>query len=61
MKAAKGEDLLTAGAIAKAVGAPDAQVKKAIRDLAIKPKAKKGVCSYYGPDAVDKVRKAVAK
>jgi len=61
MKAAKGEDLLTAGAIAKALGAPDAKVKKAIKDLAIKPKAKKGVCSYYGPDAVDKVRKAVAK
>ena len=61
MKAAKGEDLLTAGAIAQALGAPDAKVKKAIKDLAIKPKAKKGVCSYYGPDAVDKVRKAVAK
>ena len=61
MKAAKGEDLLTAGAIAKALGAPDAKVKKAIKDLAIKPKAKKGVCSYYGPDALEKVRKAVAK
>jgi aspartate/methionine/tyrosine aminotransferase len=61
MKAAEGEDLLTAGAIAKAIGAPDAKVKKAIKDLAIKPKAKKGVCSYYGPDALAKVRKAVAK
>jgi hypothetical protein len=59
--AAEGEDLLTAGAIAKALGAPDAKVKKAIKDLAIKPKAKKGVCSYYGPDALAKVRKAVAK
>ena len=61
MKAAEGEDLLTAGAIAKAIGAPDAKVKKAIKDLAIKPKAKKGVCSYYGPDALAKVKKAVAK
>jgi len=61
MKAAEGEDLLTAGAIAKAIGAPDAKVKKAIKDLAIKPKAKKGVCSYYGPDALEKLRKAVAK
>jgi hypothetical protein len=61
MTAAKGGDLLTAGAIAKALGAPDARVKKAIKDLAIKPKAKKGVCSYYGQDAVAKVRAALAK
>jgi hypothetical protein len=61
MNTAKGEDLLTAGAIAKALGAPDAKVKKAIKDLAIKPKAKKGVCSYYGHDAVAKVRAAIAK
>jgi hypothetical protein len=58
---AKGDDLLTAGAIAQALGAPGAQVKKAIKDLAIKPKAKKGVCSYYGQDALAKIRKAVAK
>ncbi len=60
MNATKGEDLLTAGAIAKALGAPDAKVKKAIKDLALKPKAKKGVCSYYGQDAVAKVRAALA-
>jgi hypothetical protein len=61
MKAAVGEDLLTAGAIAKALGAPDAKVKRAIKDLAIKPKAKKGVCSYYGKDALAKVKAAVAR
>ena len=61
MKTAKQDDLLTAGAIAKALGAPDAKVKKAIKDLAIKPKAKKGVCSYYGREALAKVRAAVAK
>lgn len=62
MNAAKeGEDLLTAGAIAKALAAPDARVKKAIKDLALKPKAKKGACSYYGQDAVAKVRAAMAK
>ncbi len=60
MKETKGEDLLTAGAIAKALGAPEAKVKKAIKDLGLKPKAKKGVCNYYGPDAVAKVRAAVA-
>ena len=58
---AKGEELLTAGAIAKAIGAPDAKVKKAIKDLAIQPKAKKGACSYYGPEAVAKIRAAVSK
>jgi hypothetical protein len=61
MKATQGEDLLTAGAIATALGAPGATVKKAIKDLAIQPKAKKGVCCYYGQDALEKVRKAVAK
>jgi hypothetical protein len=61
MKAASGEGLLTAGAIAKAIGAPDAKVKKAIKDLAIQPKAKKGVCNYYGPDVLAKVKKAVSK
>lgn len=54
-------DLLTAGQIAKSLGVSDAKVKKAIGELAIKPKAKKGVCSYYGKDAVAKVRSALAK
>jgi hypothetical protein len=54
-------DLLTAGDIAKALGASDAKVKKAIKELAIQPKAKKGVCSYYGRDVVAKVKAAVAK
>ncbi len=61
MTARGGESLLTAGAIAKALGASDAKVKKAIKDLAIQPKAKKGVCSFYGPEAVAKVRAAVSK
>jgi hypothetical protein len=61
MTTAKAEELLTAGAIAKALGAPDARVKKAIKDLKIAPTARKGVCSYYGKDAVAKVRTAIAK
>ena len=59
MKAAKTEELLTAGAIAKALGAPDAKVKKAIKDLAIQPAGKKGVCSLYSADAVGKIKAAV--
>jgi hypothetical protein len=52
-------DLLTAGTIAKALGASDAKVKKAIQTLGLKPVAKKGVCSYYGKDAVAKVKGAL--
>ena len=52
-------DLLTASSIAKELGISDAKVKKAIKDLAIKPKAKKGVCSYYGRDAVARVKSAL--
>jgi len=35
-------------------------VKNAIKTLGIQPKAKKGVRAYYGPDAVAKVKKALA-
>jgi len=55
------EDLLTAGAIAKALKAPDAKVKKAIKDLGIQPSAKKGVCNYYSKSVLPKVKAAVAK
>lgn len=54
-------EFLTAGDIAKALKAPDAKVKKAIKDLAIQPAAKRGVCNLYAPDAVAKVKAAVAK
>lgn len=54
----KNTDLLTAGAIAKELGLTDAKVKKAIKDLDIQPKAKRGVCNLYGKDAVAKVKKA---
>lgn len=58
MPADKNADLLSAGAIAKELGLSDAKVKKAIRDLGLEPKAKKGVCCLYGRDALAKVRKA---
>jgi hypothetical protein len=60
MSAAKNDELLTAGGIAKAIGASDAKVKNAIKTLGLQPKAKKGPCAYYGPDAVAKVKKALA-
>ncbi len=49
-------DLLTAGNIAKNLTVSDAKVKKAIQELGIKPKAKKGVCNYYSADALAKVK-----
>jgi hypothetical protein len=60
MSAAKGGELLTAGAMAKTLGASDAKVKSAIKSLGIQPAAKKGACAYYGPDAVARVKKALA-
>lgn len=51
-------DLLTAGNIAKELAVSDAKVKKAIQQLGIKPKAKKGVCNYYSKDTVSKIKAA---
>ncbi len=59
--AAEKTDLLTAGQMAKALKASDAKVKKAIKDLAIQPAAKRGVCNLYAKDALQKVKAAVAK
>lgn len=53
------EEVLTAGAIAKELGVPDAKVKKAIKQLAIEPAAKKGCCSYYGRPSVAAIKAAL--
>ena len=60
MPADKNADLLTAGAIAKELGLAETKVKKAIKELSIQPKAKRGVCNLYGRDALPKI-KAAAK
>jgi len=57
----KQEELLTAGALAKALGVPDGKVKKAIQELSIAPKAKKGVCNLYGAEVLPKIRAKLAK
>ena len=54
------DDLMTAGNIAKELGASDAKVKKALTELGIEPKAKKGPCNYYGKDALAKVKAHLA-
>lgn len=53
-------DLLTAGKIAEQLKVPAPKVKKAIADLKLKPAAKKGACSYYGADAIPKIKKALS-
>ena len=58
MPADKNADLLTAGAIAKELGVSDAKVKKALKDLAVQPKANKGVCNLYGREVLAKVKAA---
>ncbi len=52
-------DLLTAGNIAKELAVSDTKVKKAIQELGIKPKAKKGVCNYYSRDTIARIKSAV--
>jgi hypothetical protein len=58
---AEKKDLFTAGDIAKALKTSDAKVKKAIKDLAIQPASKRGVCNLYAPEVVTKVKAAVSK
>jgi hypothetical protein len=41
------------------LGVPDAKVKKVIKDLDIKPKARKGVCNHYAGDAGARIRGAL--
>ncbi len=60
MPADKNPDLLSAGAIAKELGLSEAKVKKAIKDLALAPKAKRGVCNLFGREVLPKI-KAAAK
>ncbi len=54
------KDGLTAAAIAKELGVSDAKVKKAIKELALEPAAKRGVCCYYGRDALEQVKSKLA-
>ncbi|HLO79164.1 MAG TPA: hypothetical protein VK196_22120 [Magnetospirillum sp.] len=50
------QDLISAGNIAKELGVSDAKVKKAIKELALEPAAKRGVCSFYSRDAITKIK-----
>ena len=54
------DGLMTAGTIAKELGVSDTKVKKAIKELALEPAAKKGVYSYYGRDTLDQIKGKLA-
>ena len=53
--------LLTASNIAKELGISDAKAKKAIKELGIKPKAKRGVCNYYSQEELVKIKLTLKK
>ncbi len=53
---AEKSELFTAGKIAASLNVPGAKIKDAIKALGLKPALKKGACSYYGKDAVAKIK-----
>ena len=55
------ENLVTSGDMVKALGVSDAKIKKAIKELSIEPRAKRGVCNYYSRDDLAKIRKFLEK
>ena len=55
----KQEALISTGGIAKELGVSDGKVKKAIKELAIEPQSKKGVCSYYSRDVLTEIKAAL--
>lgn len=53
--------LVTSGSIAKELAISDARVKKAIKELGLRPKAKRGVCNYYSRDVLPKIKDVLEK
>ncbi|WP_040565997.1 hypothetical protein [Magnetospirillum molischianum] len=49
-------DLVSAGKIAKELGISDARVKNAITKLGLDPTAKRGACSLYDRNAVERIK-----
>ncbi len=53
------DEQITAGNIAKELGASPAKVKRAIEALKLAPVAKKGACSYYSRAQLKKIEGAL--
>jgi len=50
------QTLYTASVMAKELGVSDTKIKKALKDLQIEAAAKKGCCSYYTKDDLNKIK-----
>lgn len=59
-KSEKKEELLTAGKIAEKLGVPVKLVSQTIKQLNIQPDQKKGACSYYTLQTMEKIKKAIS-
>ena len=59
--AAEKSEMYTAGKMAKALGVSQGKVKKVIAALEIEPDEVKRNCKYYGSEALEKVRAALAE
>ncbi len=53
------DDLKTAGAWAKELGAPLKKFKEAIKAAGIEPDRKKGACAYYSKESALKIQKSI--
>jgi hypothetical protein len=60
VKDASGREGLSAGAIAKEIGATPVAVKKAFTELKVEPDFVKAGCAYYYAERVAAVRKALS-
>lgn len=49
-------DAQTSTQIAESLGISVNKIKKIIKDLNIQPDFKRGVCGYYSPDTVNKIK-----
>lgn len=56
---AKSEDLLTVAKWADKLGLSQNKIKKVIKDLNIEPDNKKGRCSYYSTETIEKLKKSL--
>lgn len=50
------EDMLSSGKIAEALKISPAKLKKYISELGIEPAMKKGVCSFYSKQDIDRIK-----
>ncbi len=55
------EEMYTVTKLAKALNVSDTVVKKTLKELRIEPDAKRGACSYYSSETLEKIKRALKK